>query len=468
MNAYQMPAPTQRYSLETLRQKHPTFIYESYDALCENQVLKVQFNFLLDGGAGEGSIEFHPQIEIPCNCSKLGPELRQLIFHQGLVEMLSYWKSACPPRILIKAGTLSPAQIMFWLDLFRNGMGEFYYRNNIDFSEGDFLKLECEHEPNQDIPLASATGKGDLLLVAGGKDSSVMLELLRGLPRRKAAFILYPLRASIDSARIAGYQEVLLAKRSIDPQLLKLNRQGYLNGHTPFSACLAFLSLLTAAANGFDHLIVANESSASEANVSFHGMEINHQYSKSLRFEQMFRDYCRNYLSRDIEYFSFFRPLCELQISRLMSNYESHLFSFRSCNVNQKKDSWCGECPKCTFVYLCLFPFAAHEILLNVFGQDLFEKECVQEHLRALLGLGAIKPFDCVGTRAESEAALLLSLEKYATLGKPVPSALAELGERVRARGLQWENPAVILRSWDSRHFLPPEYEAILKEALGF
>ena len=54
--------------------------------------------------------------------------------------------------------------------------------------------------------------------------------------------------ATVNTARVAGLDEghLLSVKRTLDKNMLELNRQGYLNGHTPFSALVAFSSLIAA------------------------------------------------------------------------------------------------------------------------------------------------------------------------------------------------------------------------------
>ena len=91
------------------------------------------------------------------------------------------------------------------------------------------------------------------------------------------------------------------------------------------------------------------------------GVEINHQYSKSLEFERDFAEYVERYISPSISYFSFLRPLSEIEIARQVREI-SGIFSaiFRSCNTafRQAREArgrhWCCNCPKCRFVFLAL------------------------------------------------------------------------------------------------------------------
>ena len=134
--------------------------------------------------------------------------------------------------------------------------------------------------------------------------------------------------------------------------MLELNRQGYLNGHTPFSALVAFSGIIAARMHGLSMVALSNESSANESTVQ--GSTVNHQYSKSFKFEEDFHYYQNTYLRGSAYYFSLLRPLSEFQIARYFAGQKQYHGIFRSCNAGSRTDSWCGHCPKCLFVYLIL------------------------------------------------------------------------------------------------------------------
>jgi AraC-like DNA-binding protein len=91
--------------------------------------------------------------------------------------------------------------------------------------------------------------------------------------------------------------------------MLDCNKRGFLNGHTPFSAIVAFSSVLTAYLYGLKTVVLSNESSASESTVS--EAEVNHQYSKSYQFERDFAAYEREYLHCGVQYFSLLREVLQ-------------------------------------------------------------------------------------------------------------------------------------------------------------
>ncbi|MCF8367374.1 MAG: hypothetical protein K9H16_16415, partial [Bacteroidales bacterium] len=236
--------------------------------------------------------------------------LQNLAFHIGMVELISYWKAACPPKLIIKAGLIDNVQIIWWKKLWFNGLGEFFYTNNIQVGMDDFVEVVCEgkssfagynFEPNSKV----------LVPVGGGKDSVVTLELLKRAGLDVVPFALNARSACIESAVSTGFKssDIFEIKRTIDPGLIDLNKKGYLNGHTPFSALLAFVTLLAAQLLGIRNIALSNESSANEATIP--GTQVNHQYSKSFGFEEDFREYVARYISPDFNYFSFLRPLNE-------------------------------------------------------------------------------------------------------------------------------------------------------------
>lgn len=421
-------------TLQELRNKHSRIIYRSYKISQINGKLVVQFEFEL-----EPNIVFRPEVYIPYSGQVDESALSSFAFHLGMVEMISYWKAACPAEIVIEAGVISPEQIRFWNDLFLHGLGEFFYQNKIDFTQLNFIQIvNSVEDSNTDTERInglkydfrhaqlghSSSTSGDLVLVGGGKDTAVTLSLLSrsGLPF--STMVVNPTEASLANIAAAGLPNPIKVARIIDPQLFALNNQGYLNGHTPFSAYLAFLGVLVASLYERSHVLVSNERSADEGNVVYRGLEINHQYSKSFRFEELFRSYCAKFLTSDIDYFSFLRPLNDVQISMLFSKNSEFFTTFRSCNVGSKTNSWCGKCAKCAFTYLVLYPHLSHEQMIISFGQDLFVSAAIVRFIRELVGLTEVKPFECVGTRDEAILSLLLSVAKYKKEGREIPEGL--------------------------------------------
>ncbi|PLX14577.1 MAG: hypothetical protein C0598_00850 [Marinilabiliales bacterium] len=241
--------------------------------------------------------------------------------------------------------------------------------------------------------------------------------------------------------------------------MLELNEKGFLNGHTPFSALLAFVNVLLSCVNGVGNIALSNENSANESTVP--GTKINHQYSKSFEFENDFNYYIHNYVHPELKYFSFLRPLNEMQIAFLFSKYHWHFESFRSCNVGSKNDEWCGSCPKCLFTYLILSPFIKKKTLDNIFKKDLLNDQDLTGILLELSGVSEVKPFECVGTIKEVQSAVnnLKSNESY-TLGK---SILLNLNDNQIDKNIGIKE---LLSEFNNHNNLPESFLRIIKKAI--
>ena len=402
--------------IDHLRSKHPKLTYEAFNIIQSGKDLKVTFEFTL-----EPDIKFNPILILP-NSSRDGIE--NLVFNLGMVELISYWKVACPPEIIIKAGYLSDEQIKFWKNLLLKGLGEFFYTNKIDFTAPDFVNFEIASHMSSGKPFAGQLKDRDLVLVGGGKDSAVTLEAVANSGKEFNCLLLNPTKAAIDISRIGGCKNPIIIKRTIDPKLLELNTKGYLNGHTPFSAYLAFVSTLSAHLYDFKNIMVSNEASSNEANLNWMGSEINHQYSKTSEFEKDFRKYSKKYLSISSNYFSFLRRLGEIQIAKSFSKMPKYFSVFRSCNKDSKTNSWCRKCAKCLSTYLVLHPFLGKETE-EIIGGDLLNDKALASIMSQLLRKDKhIKPFECVLSVEETKTAISLGIDRAKKDGQKIPQLL--------------------------------------------
>lgn len=442
-----------------LRDKYTFFVYEGYSITDSNESLKVVYDFNL-----ADQYYFHPTMEFVkgkyLSNGLTDEEIQNFVFHIGMVELISYWKAACPPNIIIKPFCLDEYQIDWWKKVYFHGLGEFFYLNNISTNQQDFVNIECSNEAEVEKGSFELDSNKVLIPIGGGKDSVVTLELLKN-SFESIPLILNPRKASLESISSAGYdkEDFIQIKRSIHPNLLELNDRGFLNGHTPFSALLAFTSVFAAALSGSKYIALSNESSANEPTDKETG--VNHQYSKSIEFEKDFRVYVDKYICKDIKYFSFLRPLSEYTIAKLFSKYPEHFTSFKSCNVGSKTDTWCGNCPKCLFTYIILSPFIDIETLIDIFGKDLFDDKALLRHFNDLIGQSEVKPFECVGTIDEVNLAVRKVIEMTE---KPLPYLLEYY--TTLAFDLELKNDTSINLNKDS-HFLEDQFVKALKKGVN-
>lgn len=407
-----------------LRNSYPHFYYNSYSYEVDDNYLNITWNFEIDN-----LTTFNPSIKIKIDNLNITDKdnnfIDYLVFHLGLIELISYWKATCSPNVIVKCGYLDEYQINWFKKLYYNGLGEFFYVNHINIDEVNFMNLTTIGK-NKKFSNLNYQGNGNLIPIGGGKDSVVSLELLKDYYDNNTAFMINPKVPMLECAKVAGYDsnKTIEVKRVIDANLLKLNKEGYLNGHTPFSSMVAFLTYLVAYLSSKKYIILSNEASANESTVI--DTNINHQYSKTYEFENDFNSYTHKYFQIDINYFSLLRGLSEFQIAYLFSKFEKYHLVFRSCNVGSKNNpwNWCSNCAKCLFVYIILSPFLYKEKLIKIFNNDLFDNNELLDIFLELTGNSDTKPFECVGTISEVRYALSLTINNLLKRKEKLPYLL--------------------------------------------
>ena len=440
-----------------LRSEHQTFFFENYTIFNQPSDFKVVYNFRIDN-----SIEFHPEFSIPkkdfYHFENLNEaEIETLVFHIGMVELISYWKCCCPKDLVIKPFSLTKTQKIFWKKLYFNGLGEFFYTNGIEADYETFLNIHCQTD-KEFTKVEFEFDDGTIIPVGGGKDSVVSLELLKSEKMHNLALIMNPRGASKSTASIGGYADNLIEiQRKIDKNLLELNARGYLNGHTPFSALLAFFTLLAAKISHKKFIALSNESSANEPTIP--NTNVNHQYSKSLEFEDDFRTYVSENINSEVQYFSLLRPLSELQIAALFSKNQVYFDDFKSCNAGSKEDIWCGKCSKCLFAFIILSPFIQREKMEEIFAKNMLDDKNMLQYFNELTGIADEKPFECVGTVDEVNQALDLILKNYNQHNLPFLLQYYKDHKKIKT-----SKPD--LKSLEIKHFLNKKYFNLVKSAV--
>ena len=395
------------------REQYKEFYYNSYSIKEDKEAILIEFEFEIPNLA-----VFHPQTKIlkkQMHFKDINTiQAKNMAFHIGLIELISYWKSVCCPQIVIKCGYLSKEQIQWWKKLYFYGLGELFYTNNIKTTIDEFVNIKCEKQNNElEYTIIEDKSEGYIVPIGGGKDSVVTLETLKINKDKDYCLIINPKPVTLKCAEIAGMDSnhIIEIYRTIDKRLIELNSQGMINGHTPFSAMLAFTSYFVAYLLSKKYIALSNENSANESNVV--GEKVNHQYSKSFEFEKDFEEYSNKYLKAPVKYFSFLRPLNELQIAKIFSKHEKYHKTFKSCNVGSKEKEWkwCCNCAKCLFAYIILSPFLYKKKLVDIFGEDMFENKNLLNTFLELTGNGETKPFDCVGTFEEVNFAISKTIQ---------------------------------------------------------
>lgn len=321
---------------------------------------------------------------------------------------VSYFKLLAPTQIDATALKLTTAAQQLVRDVYENGLGEFYARNNLE----RFGKIEYQFRDTPNTSGAPAQKVGPLILIGGGKDSLLSVNLIQEAGWDFTPFAVNP-KGPIVSSIERMDQKPFYVRRYLDQTMLALNNEpGYFNGHVPSTAINSIIASLVAILYGKSHVILSNERSASEGNLEFDGREVNHQHSKSLAFEELFASALESTVGKSIGYFSLLRPYSELHIGALFLSSTKFDGAFSSCNQNFKQDAagaaakWCGNCPKCHFVSLIFAPFITPDRLTKIVGVNVLDDETKLGAMRELSGLTGHKPWECVGEILEAAAAL--------------------------------------------------------------
>ncbi len=438
------------------RNKYPEFVFDSYTVSFGPEVIRVEYRYTL------GEHTFRPTVTIPT--ADISNEdidqdfLDYLFFNFGIINAINYYKLSIAPKFIIKAGYIDDEQKRFFKKLFFHGLGEFLYVNNLPFGYDSLVDIECAPASQDGISKFEISGNfsGNLIPVGGGKDSVVTLEALQPMHSSSLCFQynrnIYPEnQAALDCIKNAGYRasDIVDFNLTLDEHMLELNREGYYNGHIPFSSCLAFAAYIAAYLNKKANIVLSNEASANEGNIA--GSTINHQYSKSFEFENDFQNYTNRYFTNKIRYFSLLRCLNEYEIVQRFIRYPIYLNIFRSCNVGTRENKWCGHCAKCLYVFIMLYPFVSLDKLVKIFGGNLFDDASLSGTLAGLVRPDAAKPFECVGTKEEINYCMSLAVSN--TQGE-LPALLKWYKDNIY-------NPNIVYNVrnyYNKEHHIPDEY----------
>lgn len=385
--------------------KPKSFIFESYSfdqrtkmaTFCYSFDQKINFKEVLDFSVCKP------------NWNQINRKLLdRALFNLHLAIGIGYYKAYCPKKIEIKSGSLNKEQAKFWNKLYEHGLGEFFYKNQIDFRH----LIKFPYQEKEIKPLETKFKNRCLLPIGGGKDSCLSAERLKELGYSFHLISLRDSKIQQDTAKIIGAPRLII-KREIDSLLFELNKEGAYNGHVPISAIYSWTCVVAAILGDFQEIIFSNEHSANFGNVKYLDTEINHQYSKSFEFETDLANYIHSFLTPNLQYFSLLRPYSELRIARDFSRYQKYFTSFSSCNKNFKingaiDERWCGTCAKCLFSFAIFAAWNNQKTLTEIFGKNLLNDKNLLPLFQELWGQKAFKPFDCVGTPEEVCAAFVL------------------------------------------------------------
>ena len=107
------------------------FIFKGHDSDLEKGEVLFHFGF-----TGEKNIDFTEKISFPPVKNEIPKALlKSLLDNLMLILGISYWKLYCPKEIIIESNFLTQEQAEFWNTVYTKGLGEFFYKNKIDFRD---------------------------------------------------------------------------------------------------------------------------------------------------------------------------------------------------------------------------------------------------------------------------------------------------------------------------------------------
>jgi hypothetical protein len=381
-----------------------------------------------------------------------------------LIIGVSYYKAGVPNEIVVEGEPLDAATARFLDQVYVHGLAEFAYQNKLDLRG----RIRFPHGMSAHAPAAALSlPRRTLVPIGGGKDSLVSVEMLKRIGEPATAVWVGESALIAACAQRTGLP-ILNITRRLAPELFEYNRLGAYNGHIPVTAINSAILVCAAILYGYDAIAFSNERSASEATLEYDGQPVNHQWSKSLDFERALREHTASHIAANLDYFSLLRPWSELAVARFFAHDMRYDDVFSSCNRNfrirgeRPADRWCGQCPKCHFVFLALAPFVAKPRLLGIFGRNLLDDAALAPGFDALLEFHDHKPFECVGEGRESRAAM------HALAQRPEwreDALVARFAEEIAPRLDARELALAPLLTPSAEHFLPLRLQHLLHEA---
>src|SRR5580704_4561938 len=168
-----------------LREAYPVFRIEDARAVPGPSGVTLEFAF------AAGDLRFRPVVEFaglrPDEAGRVVTATAQrMIRALAIVEAFSYWKALCSPVIEVALPAPDAAELDWWQAFWPGAMGEFFYRNQIDYTAPGFLVIQgpaggedAGGAPGAGGPPApGGTAGPPLVLFSGGKDSLALARVV--------------------------------------------------------------------------------------------------------------------------------------------------------------------------------------------------------------------------------------------------------------------------------------------------
>ncbi len=359
----------------------------------------------------------------------LEPTLQSLLLMLGI----NYWCIFPTNNIHIEGFSLTREQAEFWESLYLNGLGEFFYDMKMDFH--DLIKFPYDASAMAIPPARIELPTRALLLNGAGKDSILSAEMLKASNTPFDFFAFAPTPAHKRIGKLVGAKTITVTRRRDSRLNTILERPGVSTAY-PSVSTFTFIAALLAEVLGYNSIVFSNERSADFGNLTYLGLEVNHQWCKSSEAEKMTNDYIHKYITPDISTTSLLRKYSELEIVKRFVQYPQYLHYFTSCNtyfwlprvwqLAYRKSYWCNRCPKCIFLFASFAAFLPKEEMVAIFGANLYSQRRFLPLIRRILGLEGFKPLDCVGEPEEMILAMHYAERRGEFAGEPAMQVFEE------------------------------------------
>lgn len=346
--------------------------------------------------------------------------IKNILFHISIATWISYYKLYPTENIIITWFDIDKESKDFWKKFYLNWLGEFFLVNNLNPEKLLNFDFRWDLLDIKDYDLSDRC----LVPIWWWKDSIVSIELLSEMWIEFDLYTFWKENILYKNTQDISWKKRLITKRKLSDNLIDEIKKWWHNWHVPITWIIAFNMILISYIYDYKYLCLSNEKSANFWNTNIFWINVNHQWSKSLEFENDFNYYVSKNISSKFKYFSLLRPFYEICIAKLFSKYAKKYFKvFSSCNHNFKifnkstldwwEDYWCKKCPKCVFVYSILSWFLEKNELTIIFWYDLFEDKSLEDLFRELLWIKDFKPLECVWEASEVILSLKYASQKY-------------------------------------------------------
>lgn len=387
-----------------------------WDYLAVENALK--FCFVSDKhGEFFETVEFPASVNLEKHIGKT--EFNNLLDFSAFFLGISYYKASLESCIVSDLNVTTDG-LKCISSLYTSGLGEFYARNQLDYPPNlEFMvpTLSGDWNPVNDKSSGMVDEANPVVAFGGGKDSHAAIELLTRAGKSPHLVSVVLSEKTQNKLSSMCEREISFVKRRIDPKLIDLNKTGSVyNGHIPITGLNSILLVIYAYCLNRKWVVFSNERGASDYTNIYMGSEVNHQHSKSLGFEGLFRKSVYSLMGDKLQYFSLLRSFSELWVAAFVAKeVKSAHRVFASCNRNfifSRQDNslqdqrWCGECSKCIYTAIIFAPNLPVAGFLNLFEKDILDDEKNLQTALELCGLQGDKPWECVGETGATAAAL--------------------------------------------------------------